>query len=92
MTRKRTPAFLAAAAAAMDLPADIAAGAPLIELIGKEELRMDNHRGILSYGETEITVSGSGMLVRIQGEKLKISAMTPVSLLITGCIRKLDLE
>ncbi|MCQ2442828.1 MAG: YabP/YqfC family sporulation protein [Oscillospiraceae bacterium] len=92
MARKRTPAFLQAAAEAMDLPADVAAGLPLIELVGKGELRMDNHRGILSYGEEEITVSSGRMLVRIQGEKLKISAMTPMSLLITGVIQKLELE
>lgn len=92
MARKFRPELLAAAAAAMELPAEVAAGVPLVELVGKTELRMENHRGVLSYAEEEITVSGGRQLVRIRGEKLKISAMDPVSLLVTGIIHSVQLE
>lgn len=76
----------------MDIPADVAAGELLVELVGKGELRMENHRGVLSYGEEEITVSGGRVLVRIGGEKLKIAAMSPMSLLVVGEIRRVELE
>lgn len=92
MARKRGKQLLAAAAAAMDIPADVAAGELLVELVGKGELRMENHRGVLSYGEEEITVSGGRVLVRIGGEKLKIAAMSPMSLLVVGEIRRVELE
>lgn len=81
-----------AAAEALELPADVVAGAPLIELIGKRELRMENHRGILSYGDQEISVSGGRVLVRIRGEKLEICAMSANSLLVTGTIKTVELE
>ena len=32
-----------------DLPGDVLAGLPRLELIGSREMRMENHRGILSY-------------------------------------------
>ena len=37
-----------------DLPGDVVAGLPRIELTGSRELRMENHKGILSYGGEEI--------------------------------------
>ena len=41
-------------AEALDLPGDVLAGLPHIELTGNRELRMENHKGILAYGEEEI--------------------------------------
>ena len=41
------------------------AGLPRIELIGNGQLQMENHRGILSYREDEVVVSGGKLLVRI---------------------------
>lgn len=76
----------------MELPADVVAGSPLLELVGKRELRMDNHRGILSYGAEEISVSGGRILVRICGKGLELSAMSEHSLLITGEIASVELE
>ena len=37
---------LASVAELFDLPADIVAGLPRIELIGNGQLQMENHRGI----------------------------------------------
>ena len=76
----------------MELPADVVAGAPLIELVGKRELRMENHRGVLSYGSEEISISGGRMLVRVRGEKLEIGAMSATSLFITGTIQTVELQ
>lgn len=92
MDKKSTWAFLDSAAEALELPADVVAGAPLLELVGKRELRMDNHKGILSYGPEEISVSGGRILVRIRGKGLELSAMTGNSVFITGEIRCVELE
>ncbi len=91
MGRKARWDFMNTAAEALELPADVVAGAPLIELVGKRELRMENHRGILSYGDQEISVSGGRTLVTIRGEKLEISAMSANSLFITGTIHQVEL-
>jgi sporulation protein YqfC len=92
MAKKTRWSFMETTAEALELPADVIAGAPLIELVGKRELRMENHRGILSYGGEEISVSGGRILVRVKGEGLEISAMSPTSLLITGTIHSVELQ
>ena len=48
-----------------DLPGDVVAGLPRIELTGSRELRMENHKGILSYGGEEIHISGDRKSTRL---------------------------
>lgn len=90
--QKQRQGLLARTAQVFDLPGDVVAGLPRIELIGKEELRMENHRGILSYREDEVVVSGGKIMVRIQGSQLELKAMSASSLLITGTIQAVLLE
>jgi len=74
-----------------DLPADVVAGMPRIELIGREELRMEQHRGILAYGPEEIHISGGKLVVQVRGQGLELRAMNPTELLITGKISSVEL-
>ena len=79
-------------AAALDLPADAVAGLARVELVGDGELRVENHKGILSYGTDEIHVSGGAFIIKVAGHDLELRAMTGVELLITGRINSLTLE
>ena len=83
--------LLMRATKALDLPADVVTGLPRIELIGKEELRMEQHRGILAYGRSEIHISGGKLVVRVKGADLELRAMNPTELLITGEISVVEL-
>ena len=76
----------------LDLPGDVVAGLPRIELTGSREVRMENHRGILSYGDDEICVSGGRLVVKVRGEKLELRSMNASQLLITGASRAVELE
>lgn len=75
----------------LDLPADAVAGVPRLELVGTRELRMENHKGILAYGDEEIQVSGGVFLIQIRGSGLELRAMTGLELLITGHITGVQL-
>jgi len=75
----------------LELPADVLAGVPRLELIGDSELRMENHRGILAYGGEEIHVSGGAYIVKISGQGLELRVMTELELLITGRIEQVCL-
>lgn len=92
MGKRERPDFLSAAAEALELPADVVAGAPLIELVGRRELHMENHHGILSYARDEISVSGGKLLVMIRGEELEIAAMSAGALFITGKIESVTFQ
>lgn len=89
--RPRREGVLEKTAKIFDLPADALAGLPRVELVGDGEVRMENHRGILAYGEEEIHVSGGGFVVKIVGQELKLRAMTGVELLVTGHITAIEL-
>ena len=80
------------AARLLDLPGDVVAGLPRIELIGSGELRMEQHQGILAYSPQEIHISGGGMTVRVRGRGLELRGIDPVQLLITGEIHSLELS
>ena len=83
--------LLMRATRALDLPADVVANVPRVELVGKGELRMEQHRGILAYGPEEIHISGGKMVVRVKGQGLELRAMNPTELLITGEISMVEL-
>ena len=83
--------LLLRAARMFDLPADGLAGLCRVELIGRQELRMEGHRGILSYGPEEIHISGGKLVLRVRGRELELRAMNAGELLITGEISGVEL-
>lgn len=83
--------LLERASRALDMPGDVVAGLPRLELIGDGELRMESHRGILAYGPEEIHISGGKLVVMVRGSGLELRAMNPTELLITGRIAAVEL-
>lgn len=91
-TQERKRSFLERATDALELPSHALAGLPFLELTGDKELRVENHKGILAYGQEEIHISGGHLLFKIQGHGLELRTMTAVELLITGQITAISLE
>ena len=90
-SKGRRERFLERTAQVFDLPADVVAGVPRLELVGTGELRMERHKGILAYGDREIHISGGSYVVKVTGEELELRAMTGTELLITGQISGIQL-
>ncbi len=89
--RGRGRAALARCAEALDLPADLVAGLPKVELTGEREVCIARHRGILAYSEEEIDVNTAGVIVRISGKGLQLLAMTEEDLRVGGRVEKIEL-
>ena len=89
--RAKKESLLERTAEVFDLPGDLVAGLPRVEITGSRELRMENHKGILAYGPEEIHVSGGKLIIKIRGSNLELKAMNAGELLITGEIAGLDL-
>lgn len=75
----------------LDLPAD-AAGAAKITLYGRRRLLIENHKGILNYGEDIIEVDCGGMKTVIRGNDLSLGAMDKNDMLVTGRVLSIELE
>ena len=87
----RKEGLLERTAEVFDLPGDVVAGLPRVELLGDRQLRMENHKGILAYGSEEIHISGGKLIVKVRGTNLTLRAMNASELLITGDIIGVDL-
>lgn len=87
---KREKNILSEAAELFDLPADVVAGLPHVELMGNGHFYMEHHRGILSYSGEEIAINGEHVIVRVFGENLELVSMTGDALRIQGTIRRVE--
>ena len=84
MTRGRK--LLTKAAKLFDLPADIAANLPHIELRGFEECSLDCHKAIVAYEPEKIIIAVNTGEVMIEGEGLELRHMHRDRLTVTGRI------
>ncbi len=87
---KKDRNLLDAAAELFDLPPDLVAGLPHIELMGNTHFYMERHKGIMSYSSEEIDINGEKCILRVYGENLKLTAMTGDQLRIQGNILKIE--
>ncbi|HIX31052.1 MAG TPA: YabP/YqfC family sporulation protein [Firmicutes bacterium] len=75
----------------LDLPVDVVAGFPNLELLGDRQLFLTRHRGILSYSDTAIDVNCGELLVRVRGRGLELLSMTAEEMRIGGVISSVEL-
>lgn len=88
--RDRDGGVLAAAAELFDLPADIVAGLPRLEMVGSRQLYLERHTGLLSYTEEQIDANTSAGVLRVKGARLTHLAMTAGALRIGGRIDSVE--
>ena len=74
-----------------DLPADIVAGLPHLEMVGNRQLFLERHTGILGYSEEQIDVNTVSGVVRVRGQRLTLVAMTAEEVRIGGVISTVEL-
>jgi len=87
---KREKQILGEAAEFFDIPVDLLAGIPHVEVMGNRQFYMENHRGILSYSGEEIAVSAEGVILRVFGKGLELVSMTGEALRIRGEISRVE--
>lgn len=78
-------------ATAVDLPGEVIPGQPLIEVIGERRVLIENHRGVIRYGEEEICLRVSYGFVKVVGCGLRLLRMTKCQVIICGRINGIEL-
>ena len=76
----------------LDLPRDLFLGEPIFTMNGDGELLIENHKGILQYGLSEIMVSSNSFPIQITGNNLYIEYYTADTLKICGKITQIRLS
>lgn len=79
-------------AAKLDIPGNLIAGEPKIQILGSRELSIENHRGIQEYGDSGIRVSCGRGNVYIRGKSLTLKLLNGSELLIAGKIEGIEFE
>ena len=77
---------LSTVAELFDLPADVVAGLPRLEMVGSRQLYLEHHTGILAYSQDLVDANTSAGVLRIRGANLTLLAMTAGELRIGGRI------
>ncbi len=72
------------------LPSDMLAGAPIITAIGRNELYIENYKGILEYNSNSIRILTKIGRVNIEGKNLNIEYFTNDEMKIIGMIFSID--
>ena len=73
-----------------DLPADVVAGLPRMEMVGSRQMYLEHHAGILSYSDEQIDINTPEGILRVRGERLTLTAMTAEELRIGGAIAAVE--
>lgn len=89
---KRDKNIWLGAAELFDLPPDLVAGLPHMEMLGDRYFYMERHKGILSYSGEEIDINGGTLIVRVRGQGLELVSMTGDALRIKGEIQRVEWE
>ena len=88
--KERDGGVLSAVAELFDLPADVVAGLPRLEMVGSRQLYLEHHTGILAYSQDQVDANTSAGVLRIRGENLTLLAMTAGELRIGGRIGSVE--
>ena len=65
---------------------DMDGSRPRVEITGNSRVEVENHCGILEYGDGVLRIRCKGCEVRITGEDLTLAALSLDELLVTGTI------
>ena len=77
-------------ASAASTPKDVVLGASVITILGRNEVCIENYRGIIEYTDTLIRVQTKSGQVRLTGKRLQIEYYTNDEMKIKGRLVSLE--
>lgn len=83
--------FLAEAAGRLQLPVDVLAGVPKMELLGFREFSVEPHHGLVEYERQKISIDSSLGTIVVLGQDLTIKLMNRQRITIKGSLSSVEL-
>jgi sporulation protein YqfC len=75
-----------------DLPRDLVANSFRLTVVGRRQLFVENHKGIILYDKELIRLKVQGGEVRISGAELQVRTVYTHEIYIEGVIKNINLE
>ena len=73
----------------LNIPLDISDGLPIVTITGKNEIYVENYKGIIEYGKCCIKIQTKVCRITFSGKNLEIVYYTNVDMKITGEIESI---
>lgn len=74
----------------LELPKDIMLNLPKITLVGKIQLYIENHKGIIEYGTEVIRINTNEGILKVYGKDLVIKNIITEEILVVGQIDSVE--
>ena len=68
----------------LEIPGDLVLDAPRLTITGRNELYLENHKGIIEYSTVRMRVNLSRGFLEINGANLEIEALMPDEMKVGG--------
>ncbi len=81
---------ICAVADALDIPIDAVCDLPVITIMGKSEVNIENSRGIIEYTNNCFRINTLSGIVKIEGDELMIKSITDESICVRGIIIRVE--
>lgn len=82
--------YLEAISETLALPQEILAGAPILNIQGRNSLLLENYKKVLEYSDTLIRIQTKLYYVNIMGNDLKIQYYTKDEMRVDGVFRSIE--
>jgi sporulation protein YqfC len=73
-----------------NLPTSAILGEPMVEIHGMNNIRVENHKGIVKYTSEMVKINTTIATLCLAGKNLNIKSMIPEEIVITGDIEKIE--
>lgn len=74
----------------LEIPGDLVLDLPKISMLGRQELYIENHKGIIEYSKKRLRINLARGFIEIQGDELEIKALLPDEMKIIGEIKQIS--
>jgi len=81
---KRREIISKAMADLLEIPADLVLDMPRLTITGRNELYLENHKGIIEYSTVRMRINLSRGFLEVNGDNLEIQALMPDEMRIIG--------
>ena len=86
MPKKDTEGLKRKISAAFELPKEIVLNLPVVNILGNEEIGIENYKGIVEYTSQNIRILTNCGMLRITGNKMILKHITAETIVISGKI------
>lgn len=76
----------------IDLPKDVLLNLPKITVVGKEEISIENHKGIEAFEKEFIKVKTNIGIVKVEGENFEILYIASETIVLSGKFKSISYE